>query len=63
MTKIKPKSTWYYLLLPNLTKPNLRSRAPNPAGASTHTSLKYAGLCYVFQNLVKLARFAGTRLT
>ena len=28
----------YYQNLPNLTKPNLRSRAPNPAGASTHPS-------------------------
>ena len=26
------------LSLPNLTKANLRSRAPNPAGASTHPS-------------------------
>ena len=26
------------LTLPNLTKPKLRSRAPNPAGASTHPS-------------------------
>ena len=59
-------------ILPNLTKPNLCSRAPNPAGASTHLSYKCAGFFYVFQcsvrlsevwlGQVSLARFAGTRL-
>ena len=32
------------LTLPNLTKPNLRSRAPNPAGASTHLYMKVCWL-------------------
>ena len=39
-TKLKftSKKYQYYLTLPNLTKDNLRSHAPNPAGASTHPS-------------------------
>ena len=32
------------LSLPNLTKPNIRSRAPNPAGASTHLFMKVCWL-------------------
>ena len=49
--------TWpnFNLTWPNLTKPNLCLLAPNPAGASTHPSLKYAGLYYVFQSWVRLS--------
>ena len=36
MHRVHIKKSLDYLTLANLTKPNLRSRAPNPAGASTH---------------------------
>ena len=40
-------------IIPNLTKPTLPSRAPNPAGGNRRV-WEYAGFIYVFQSWVRL---------